>query len=246
MPSGSSIPHTPCAHPLFSFELMHGYGSPDGGKRFSYDGFATPLGNFTGPVALCGTLTETTMSGDTFMSLRISDPTGICIAGIDERDSQLQAIAAELEVPGFIYVLGRLRASAQRELEPFIQAESIRSITKETRNSWICAAASSALQRLASAKDAEFAAAFRDRIRAALDAAAPPAPQVSAASAALSDEDILDLIAALYEGKSAPKTKVMDALAGRGLSPAEAAARIAGLLESGDIYAPKPDILKVL
>ncbi|HJJ36746.1 MAG TPA: hypothetical protein O0X27_06195 [Methanocorpusculum sp.] len=246
MPPGSSIPNTPSAQPLFSFELMHGYGIPTGGRKFSYTDFFTPLGPVTGPISLCGTLTETTMSENTVVSLRISDPTGICIAGIDERDSGLQKVAAELEAPGFVYVLGRLRVSSQRQLVPFIQAETVQTIAKETRNSWICAAASSALRRLESASDREFAAPFRERIAAALDAVQPPAPQKSAASASLSDEDILDLIVSLYEGKSALRSTVIDALAGKGLTPAESAARIADLLESGDIYAPKPDILKVL
>jgi len=246
MPSGSSIPHTPPANQLFSFELMQGYGRPAEGRKFSYTEFFTPLGKFTGPVAICGTLTETTISGDIVRLLRISDPTGICIVGVDERDSSLQAVATELESPSFVYVLGQLRISSQKQCVPFIQAEIIQTITKETRNSWICATASSAIQRLESATDQEFASTFRKRISAALDTVLPPSPQISAASASLSNEEILDLISSLYEGKSAVKSKVVDALVSKGLTTSEALKRIADILESGDLYAPKPDILKVL
>ncbi|HJJ54597.1 MAG TPA: hypothetical protein O0X50_00745 [Methanocorpusculum sp.] len=246
MPSGSPIPHTTPAHPLFSFELLHEYRTPADRKKFSYTKFSTPLETVPGPVSLCGTLIETEFSGETVVSLRISDPTGICIAGIDERDSSLQAAAADLESPCFIYVLGKLRISTQKQPIPFIQAETVQAISKETRNSWICAAASSALERLKSAADSEFTAAFRERIAAALDTVQPPAPQKSAASASLSDEDVLELIISLYDGKSAQKAKVIEALTGKGLTPAEASVRIADLMEAGDIYAPKPDILKVL
>lgn len=240
------IPHTIPATPLFSWELMQGYGSPEPGKRFSYAGFTTPFGTFAGPVALCGTLTEIKASGTSVQSLRVSDPTGICMVNTDERNAALQSSVADLEAPCFLYLLGKLRVSSQPQQIPVIYAESVVPIAKETRNSWICAAASYALDRLESVPDSDFKTEFKEHIAAALEAVVPSAPQVSAASSALSDEDILDLISSLYEGKSAVKAKVLDALAAKGLTPAEASARISELMENGDIYAPKPDILKVL
>ncbi len=246
MSPSSAVPHTAPAHPLFSWELAQGLGTPADGKRFSYNAFITPFGSFTGPVALCGTLTEITASGEAVAYLRISDPTGICIARSDERDTELQASVTDLDAPCFIYVLGKLRVSSQKQLIPVIYAETVRMITKETRNSWICAAASSALDRLETAADEKLREEFREHIAAALESVVPAAPHVSTASTALTDEEILDLISSLYEGKAAAKTKVMDALTAKGLTFTEAAMRIASLMENGDIYAPKPDILKVL
>ena len=80
----------------------------------------------------------------------------------------------------------------------------------------------------------------------ALDTVSPNIPMPSMASASLKDEEILTMIVSLYEGKSAPKQQVLDALIAKGLTPNEAKDRISLLMENGDIYAPKFNYLKVL
>ena len=61
----------------------------------------------------------------------------------------------------------------------------------------------------------------------------------------MTDEEVLSLIESCYEGKSAPREKVLDALKERGLTRQQAADIIARLMEEGECYAPKPDIIKI-
>ena len=56
---------------------------------------------------------------------------------------------------------------------------------------------------------------------------------------------ILSLIESCYEGKSAPKEKVLNALQECGLTKQQAAEIISRLMEEGECYAPKPDIIKL-
>ena len=226
---------------LFSWELAKA--RVISGRNGSDTAFTTPFGTYSQSVSLCGTLTEVEKIGESVVSLRISDPTGICIVHIDGRDSELQTAAAVLEAPCFIYVLGRLRPSG---ITPSINAETVQIISRAARDSWIVDTASKAAARLASCTDETLKKEFSDIISAALDAVTPAKNTAASRSQTLSDEDILSLIKSLYEGKAAPKTKVLNALIEKGLTSAEANERIIHLMDEGDLYAPRADILKIL
>ena len=223
---------------LFSWELA---------KVRAFSGkdksFTTPFGKFPQGVSLCGTLTDVEKAGESVVSLRISDPTGICIAHIDGRDSNLQDAASSLEAPCFIYVFGRLRLLGTT---PVINAERVQTISRAARDSWIIETASNAAERLTSSPDETLRSEFSNAISSALDAVSPVKNDAAPRSPALSDEDILSIIKSLYEGKAAPRIKVISALTDKGLTSAEANERIVHLMDDGDIYAPRADILKIL
>ncbi|HJJ39059.1 MAG TPA: hypothetical protein O0X42_02870 [Methanocorpusculum sp.] len=208
--------------------------------------FTTPFGTYSHSVALCGTLTDVEKNGESVVSLRLSDPTGICMVHIDGRDADLQSAAAALEAPCFVYVFGRLRLSGQMPLIPVINAETVQMISRSARDSWIIETAAKAAARLASCSDESLRTEFSAAVSAALDAAAPAKTAAVPHSPELSDEDVLSLIKSLYEGKAAPRTKVINALIEKGLTSAEAADRIHHLMDEGDLYAPRADILKIL
>ncbi|HJJ46753.1 MAG TPA: hypothetical protein O0X32_00630, partial [Methanocorpusculum sp.] len=64
--------------------------------------------------------------------------------------------------------------------------------------------------------------------------------------APISNEDILNLVQSLYEGKSARREKVIDALKIHGMTKEQAVKTISRLMEDGYLYAPKPDSLKII
>lgn len=242
LPQG--IPNCSPANLLFAWELARASGSPIPGSPKNPQ-FSTPFGTFTGPAALCGTLTEKEVSEGIASSLRVSDPTGICIVHIDERDIGLRKQAGGLEEPCFVYVLGKLRNPRRTDRPPVIYAEAVAEVSRAARDSWIANTAEHAVSRLQECPDEALKHEFALQISAAL---ATAAPQQSGAKqgASLSDDEILSLVRSLYEGKAAGKAKVISALTGKGFTREEAESRIRTLMGQGDLYAPRPDILKVL
>ena len=81
---------------------------------------------------------------------------------------------------------------------------------------------------------------FRSLIQNAVSAAKPAEKK-----RVMTDEEVLSLIESCYEGKSAPKEKVLNALQERGLTKQQATEIISRLMEEGECYAPKPDIIKL-
>jgi len=200
--------------------------------------FSTKNGIFGKDIAFIGALIDIIESGDKITSLRLSDPTGVCTANLPINDNKLQKDAKELNVPSFIYVFGTLRVSSQTKITPELSVSVIKPVTRETRNAWILQTAEETLHRL---NDKPENAEFRKKIFAAVETAKP-----KEAAPVLSDEEILELVGSLYEGKSAQKEKVIESLIKRGMTKQQAMEAIVHLMDEGDLYAPKPDLLKVL
>ncbi|MDO5847677.1 MAG: hypothetical protein Q4Q20_05220 [Methanocorpusculum sp.] len=242
LPQG--IPNCSPANLLFAWELARASGSPVPGSPKNPQ-FSTPFGTFTGPVALCGTLTEKEVSDGNASALRVSDPTGICIIHIDERDIGLRKQAGGLEEPCFVYVLGKLRNPRRNDKPPAIYAEAVVKVSRTARDSWIANTAEHAVIRLPECPDDALKHEFASQISAALSAVVSQQSREKRA-VSLSDDEILSLVRSLYEGKAAGKAKVINALTGKGFTREEAESRIRTLMGQGDLYAPRPDILKVL
>lgn len=224
-------PYVPSAR-LFAYELGMA-------KSVGTDStcFQTKYGTFSKEVCYIGTLTDMGTSGEIITSLRLSDPTGVCTVLLNHDKTHLQEVAGELDVPSFVYVFGTLRLSAQAKITPEITASILKTISKDTRNAWILKTAEETLLRISGRSDAN---EFKEKIRSAVDTAKPRDTVV------ISDEDVLNLVQSLYEGKGAKKEIVIDALKTRGMTKQQALETIIRLVENGDLYAPKPNILKVL
>lgn len=199
----------------------------------------TPSGIHSRETAYIGALIETVSYHDRIVSLRMSDPTGICTVHIDPRAEELYDIAEELDVPSFVYVFGTIRTRSQGGEEAEISATVLRPVSRDARNSWILSAASDAAERISRLPEAE-REEFRSLLLNAVTAAKPAEKKQE-----MSDEEVLSLIESCYEGKSAPREKVLEALKGRGMTKQQAAECIARLMEEGECYAPKPDIIKL-
>jgi len=229
-----SAPFTPASH-LFAWEMAHAspvYGA-NGRCR-------TPFGIFSKETAYIGTVIETITAGDKIVSLRMSDPTGICVVNIDPRAESLYEKAEELDVPSFVYVFGTIRTRQSGVSDTAeISASIIQQVSRDARNSWILETAKETAERLARLP-AENTEEFRTLLINAVSAAKPAEkkPEVS-------DEAVLSLIESLYEGKSAPRDKVLNALQERGMTEKQAKDTISRLMEEGECYAPKPDIIKL-
>ena len=199
----------------------------------------TPFGIFAKETAYIGTVIDTVTAGDKIVSLRMSDPTGICTVHLDPRVSGLYEKAAELEVPSFVYVFGTIQTRSGTADTAEVSAVVIQPVSRDARNSWILNTAKDTAERLLRFSPEE-TAEYRTLLVDAVSAAKPAEKKQ-----AVSDEEVLSLIESCYEGKSAPKEKVLDALQERGLTRKQASDIIVRLMEEGECYAPKPDIIKI-
>lgn len=200
----------------------------------------TPFGIFAKETAYIGTVIEMVTAGDKIVALRMSDPTGICTVHLDPRNAGLYETAAELDVPSFVYVFGTIQTRSSGVSDTAVlSAVVIKAVSRDARNSWILASAKETAERLARFPKTE-TAEFRSLLQNAVSAAKPAEKKQ-----AMTDEEVLSLIESCYEGKSAPREKVLDALKERGLTRQQAADIIARLMEEGECYAPKPDIIKI-
>lgn len=221
---------------LFAWEMAHA--SPvhgDSGKC------RTPFGIFSKETAYIGALTETIHSGGKIVSLRMSDPTGICSVHLDPRINGLYEKAEELEVPSFVYIFGTIQTRLSGTSETAeISASIIRSVSRDARNSWVLHTAQDAAVRLSRAEPSPAADEYRELLINAVSAAKPAEKKQE-----ITDEEVLSLIKSLYEGKSAPREAVLTALTKKNLTRRQAEELIARLMEEGECYAPKPDIIKL-
>lgn len=229
--------NTPAAIPpaarLFAWELS--LASADSG------GFKTPFGRFAENAACIGTLTDITETDGVPSALRISDPTGIITAIPDRSIPAAIEAASGLEPPAFIYVYGPLKIRRRRGM-PVIElsAVCIRPVSRAARSSWTASAAASAISRLEQLPPSDLRTEYKEKILAALETIRPEPAAVQ-----IPDEEILELIESLYEGRSANRQRVTDELRTRGMTPQQAADTLLRLMEQGDCYAPKPDLIKV-
>jgi len=225
-------PYLPAAR-LFAAELAEAKADEQDTRKFK-----TETGSFGKEIAYIGALIDIIKSGERIVSLRLSDPTGVCTAYLNSKDRELQNQAKELDVPSFLYIYGTLRVSEDTKFVSEITISILKPVTKDTRNSWVLQTAEDTLSRLQNSTDNE---EFKQKIIGVIETVKPKEQ-----APVLSDEDIFEVIRSLYEGKSAPRDKVIDALKSHGMTKQQAQETIARLMEEGDIYAPKPDLLKVL
>ena len=227
-----SAPFTPASQ-LFAWEMARASPIHGDSRRCR-----TPYGIFSKETAYIGTVIETVSSGEKIVALRMSDPTGICTVHLDPRVNGLYERAEALAVPSFVYVFGTIQTRSQGAAsEAAISAVVISPVSRDARNSWILETAQETAERLLRFEETE---EFRSLIQNAVSAAKPAEKKQ-----AMTDEEVLSLIESCYEGKSAPKEKVLNALQERGLTKQQAAEIISRLMEEGECYAPKPDIIKL-
>lgn len=230
---------------LFAWEMS--YASPVHGANGRY---RTPFGVHPRETAYIGTLIETITSDNKIISLRMSDPTGVCTVHIDPRAEGLYEKAQELEAPSFVYVLGTVRTrSSGLPAEPEISATILKPVSRNARNNWIIKTAEITAARLEKYPDSDKAAEFKSIILNALASATPV--QAACGDGAtekvneVSDDEVLDIILSLYEGRSAPRDKVIAGLKEKGMTEQQAVATISRLMEEGECYAPKPYLIKL-
>lgn len=128
----------------------------EGDKAPTY--VVTPLGARVNRLFIVGVLTDIEEMGTEGIRrrARISDPTGIHVVYAESFNPDVANSLAELEIPSYVGVVGKVRVYEPEEGMVYLslRAETVKSVSIETRNYWIIEAGKSILGRINAIRDA--------------------------------------------------------------------------------------------
>ncbi len=235
----SGLPAAAC---LFFWEFAKASERPSGG-------FQTPFGSFGDTLFLCGTLTEKVRKSGKITSLRISDPTGVFTVSTVRTAPQLTGVIEQLDSPSFVLVTGsvKFRTYANKSYIEIIP-DLIIPCDRKTRDAWLCGAVSNAIARLEQLPSSPDRREFVELLQKTLEnvrVAQPTAAASTVPAAAVSDEQLLAIIAELSGKKGAPIADVIARTAALGMGEKDTKAALARLMEEGECYTPTTEFIKV-
>lgn len=141
------------AHRLFAAEFDDStlsYSESDEERAPNY--VVTPTGVRANRLFVAGVLTAVERVNDETVRGRIADPTGAFVTYAGQYQPEVQTAIESMESPSFVALTGKARSFEPEDADVVytsVRPESVASISAETRDHWIVAAARSTLQRVA-------------------------------------------------------------------------------------------------
>jgi len=118
----------------------------------------TPLGAKVNRLFIAGVLTDVEEIGAEGIRrrARISDPTGIHVVYAEAFEPEVASILADMEVPSYIAVVGKVRIYEPEENVLYVsaRAEKAKEVSEEVRDHWIIEACRGTLVRINAMRDA--------------------------------------------------------------------------------------------
>lgn len=193
----------------------------------------------------CGALTEIPEGNNPLLSLTLYDPTGMLVAGYHTGNPGISAFLNETALPVFVLCTAGIRCTAG-ECMPVL--ESVVPVTRAVRDTFVVAAADDLIRHLEQATDVN-----PDRKRQVCDMAqrALATVMTDAPAAPVPDAGVIELVQTVFRDISDEKNSVsLDvltaALGKKGVSRETALAVLKTMIDDGDCYQPKPDIVRLL
>lgn len=144
---------------IFAGELNSSSLEKKGDDEKSPSYLITPLGAMVNRVMITGVLTEKENRGspeEPMWNARIEDVSGSYFLNVGRYQPEAAAAMADLEVPAFVAVVGKVRTYSPDETRTFVslRPERIIEIEEPTRNLWVLEAARSTWNRLIRMREA--------------------------------------------------------------------------------------------
>jgi RPA family protein len=210
----------------------------------------TPTGATGGHLFICGVLTE--VSGTTHREMtmgRVADPSGVFVVqAVREHD---RSLLAGMEIPSYLSVCGRIRmvgagTSASATSPMVIEPDSVVSVNREIRDSWVIMTAALTMDRIRGQTT------MNDTIRRNLinlvNGALRTVRAIPGQNAA--GEGNPGIVLSLIRTHGGPRgIAVADLLplaAREGISEAETLRAVRQLIEEDELYQPSAGMVKVL
>ncbi len=194
---------------------------------------------------LCGALTEVPGMGKLMVSLSLYDPTGVLVVGCHTGNAKISAFLRETTFPVFVLCAAEIQCTAG-ECRPV--PESMVPVSRAVRDTFVVAAAGDLVDYIEDtpAINPDLRKRLCDMAEKALltVATVSPGPVVADDAVILQVEteirDISD------EKNSVAVDELIAALEKKGVSPDTTRAALKAMIDDGDCYQPKPDIIRLL
>lgn len=213
----------------------------------------TPSGRTISKCLFCGALTEIPQTQKPIQTITIYDPTGMVTAQYHSSNAEIAAFCTETTLPVFVLCTAGMRCSAGNCV-PML--ESIVPVSRETRDAFVLAAADDLTRHLAAspevpAEQKTQCCAMAEKALSTVQTAPPTATPTSTPSLPATEQAVLDtaeevILACCDENGTVTVDELVEALHGRGIARETTLAVLTTLINDGECYQPKPNIIKRL
>ncbi len=216
------------------------------------DGIRALSGRTITRCLFCGALTEVPDTNKQVAHLAIYDATGKLVVGYHTANTGISAVLKETALPAFVLCAAGIRCSAGTCM-PIL--ETLVPVSRTIRDTFVLAAADGLIARL---EEGDIGSDRKKQLVTMAETALatvhtePPSPaSVPEVSEPVVNEAVSGaVVEEIHEMGDERKTVSLDALiaalATKGITPDTTRAALKTLIEDGDCYQPKPDLIRLL
>ena len=217
----------------------------------------TPSGRTISKCLFCGAIPEIPATQKPIQTLTIYDPTGMIAAQYHSSNADIAAFCTETNLPVFVLCTAGMRCSAGTCV-PMLEA--VVPVSRETRDAFVLAAADDLIRHLAASPDVTAeqktqCCAMAEKALSTVQTSTPaptsasttaPTPTPTATDQAVLDTAEEVILACCDENGTVTVQELVDTLHGRGIARETTLAVLTTLINDGECYQPKPNIIKRL
>ncbi|WAI01143.1 hypothetical protein [Methanogenium organophilum] len=193
----------------------------------------------------CGALTEIPDSQKPIQNLSIYDPTGILTVQYHTGNREISGFLTETTLPVFVLCTAAIRSSVGTCM-PML--ESIMPVSREIRDVFVLAAADDLISHLTSSPDipADMKNTICNIAKKALSTVQTGAPNPTIPKTAVLNEAENLILECCEDKKTVNLEELIETLNQKGISRETTLAVLNTLIDNGECYQPKPDIIRRL
>ena len=192
----------------------------------------------------CGALTEIPDSHNAINSINIYDPTGILEVSYHTGNKTISTKLDETTLPAFVLCTGSIRCSAG-VCSPSL--ESIVPVSRDVRDTFVLAAADTLMEHLASTPVSPDVKSrickIAEKALSTVQDNRPTPPSEEFAGAEQAEALILRICS---EQGTVAVEELIQTLSPKGIAREQALSVLTALINNGDCYQPKPDVIRLL
>ena len=193
----------------------------------------------------CGALTEVPDSHTAINYINIYDPTGILEVSYHTQNRTISGILDETTLPAFVLCTGTIRCSAGACIPAL---ESIVPVSRDVRDTFVLAAADDLMEHLAStsAVPPDVKARICRMAEKALSSVQDNGPASPSEESAGDDEAEALILGICREQGTVAVDELIQTLNCKGIARETVLSVLTALINNGDCYQPKPDVIRLL
>ena len=216
-----------------------------GKKDAQNNGILALSGRFISKCLFCGALTEVPEMKKPVMTLSLYDTTGMLVVGYHTGNCEISTFLNKTSLPVFVLCAAGIRCMAG---DCMLVSESMVPVSRAVRDTFVLAAAGDLIEHLEQSQDDRPDRKKRlcDVAEKALATVAPENP----VSAGPDDAAFIQVENKIRDISDDKNTVCLDiliaALAEKGVSKETTLAVLKSMIDDGDCYQPKPDMIRLL